>query len=160
MKSNQFVVGTLIGSLLLAASSSLAAARTTNCEMLVHRYCRAPLHSHSKHHVTRTKNHIAYRATHQTGPYYDNSTNPWNNGSPVDSYRSHNTDGNVGLAPYPAQYPGGATYNFYGPTTNYFGPSLYPGQAYSSPPEAGYDDGDRLDPWHGYDHNRGLENGY
>jgi hypothetical protein len=72
----------------------------------------------------------------------------------------------------------GPTYNFYGPTTNYFGvspddqgppasygPLAYYGEApppydwQQLPPQQCYD-GSRLDPWNGYNGYRGLGNGY
>ena len=63
---------------------------------------------------------------------------------------------------YPVSAPAAPVFNFFGPTNNYFGPvsgfPFPPGGGFV-PPEAG--DGDyRLDPWHGYDPNNGLENGY
>jgi hypothetical protein len=157
---NRLVMGAVISGVLLAVTSSLAVARTTNCKILIHRYCKTPSHAHGKRHPVHTKSNIAYRATHQTGLYYDNPAAAWDDSDTVDDNRSYNFGGDVGPAPNTAQYSGGTTYNFYGPTTNYFGPSYLPEPAYSPPSPAGYDDGDRMDPWHGYDHNRGLENGY
>jgi hypothetical protein len=69
----------------------------------------------------------------------------------------------AGRFTYPPSSPAAApVFNFFGPTNNFFGPvsgvPFIPGSGFV-PPDAG--DGDnRLDPWHGYDPNNGLENGY
>jgi hypothetical protein len=73
------------------------------------------------------------------------------------------------LPPAVAAYaPPPATYNFYGPTNNFFGPTqnyfapAYPAYAEPAPRPQGrpFARDCRMDPWCGYDHNNGLENGY
>jgi hypothetical protein len=51
-------------------------------------------------------------------------------------------------------------YNFYGPTNNFFGPIYNYGQIGNVRVGATPDLSGRLNPWHGYDRNNGLENGY
>jgi hypothetical protein len=63
--------------------------------------------------------------------------------------------------PSPAGNPN-SVFNFYGPTTNFFGPPrdfFGPAARYPSYPDPSMN-GDRMDPWHGYDPYDGLENGY
>lgn len=78
-----------------------------------------------------------------------------------------------GIRPFPNSppqpsniYPSGVpvmaapVYNFYGPTNNFFGPIYNYGQVGNVQNQANPDLNRRLDPWHGYNRNNGLENGY
>jgi hypothetical protein len=72
------------------------------------------------------------------------------------------------LPAYPVAAAPVAAYNFYGPTNNFFGPTqnyfapVYPAYAEPAPMPPGRSGARdcRMDPWCGYDHNSGLENGY
>lgn len=50
----------------------------------------------------------------------------------------------------------GNVFNFYAPTTNYFG--FAPQPPFVGPSRRSYDE--RMDPWHGYNGDNGLRNGY
>ena len=98
------------------------------------------------------------------GVFYDDHRMSWGSDSnakgyepPITSYSQPSAPPEYSRAPIPS----GSTFNFYGPTTNYFGPVVTHGAAHM--PESGSrmpDRDDRMDPWHGYDPNNGLENGY
>ena len=73
------------------------------------------------------------------------------------------------LAPaFPVAAPPVVTNNFYGPTNNFYGPTqnyfapVYPAYAEPAPVYPGRPGvrDCRMDPWCGYDHHNGLENGY
>jgi hypothetical protein len=126
-----------------------------------------------KHHPRQR--HIARKARDRSTGYYAYSGAPesghgFGYGSPAGADRAGGQFAYgppIPIRPYPGgPYPGGPPvvagpiYNFYGPTNNYFGPIYNRGQVGNVRGEAGPDLSSRLDPWHGYDGNNGLENGY
>jgi hypothetical protein len=115
--------------------------------------------------------HLAHRSRDRSASYYGYSGAPEpDRGFAYGSVAA--TDQGNGHVPYgPPPYPNipypigapvmaGPIYNFYGPTNNFFGPIYNYGQVGNAPGEAGPDLNSRLNPWHGYDGNNGLENGY
>jgi hypothetical protein len=143
---------------LSATMTAVDAQAASTCNISVrHSACRTYQWRTHRHHATRSRrNHHRYNyvnsaATSGNGeswtPTYPSA--PSFNGSP--SYQP--------AYPPPPAPSVGPTYNFYGPTTNFFGPPPPAQYTYDDrmPPP---DDRDRLDPWHGYNPDNGIGNGY
>ena len=143
---------------LSATIASVDAQAASTCNMSGHR-SPCPVYqwrTHS-HHATRSRrNHRRYNhvISAATSGYDESWTPTYPSGPRFNEAPSYQPS----YPPLPAA-PVGPTFNFYGPTTNFFGP----------PPAAQYmyddrmprpNDRDRLDPWHGYNPNNGLGNGY
>ena len=120
-----------------------------------------------KHHLHQRR--VAHSTRDHSTRYYTYSSAPE---SDRFGYGSGSATGQ-GIRPFlnsPPQpsniYPSGPpvmaapVYNFYGPTNNFFGPIYNYGQVGNVQNQANPDLNRRLDPWHGYNRNNGLENGY
>jgi hypothetical protein len=152
----------------LFVSSSMAATRVCYTSRPIcfnpHR-SRGPIIQHSLHH-----RHIALRSRDRSTNYYTYSEAPKpDRGLAYGPSVAPQSDGGhfaygpaYPTSPYPnsANVAGAPIYNFYGPTNNFFGPIYNYGQIGNVRSERGPASNDRINPWHGYDPNDGLENGY
>jgi hypothetical protein len=166
----KFLLASMFIAALTVSSTSYAGPHASICETKAHASC---CKCHYRHQVGHRPPHkllhgkrykMGFHASHQMGKLYDDHRLSWGNDSnakgyepPIASYPQSSAPSGYWRAPP----PGGSTFNFYGPTTNYFGPVVTYGAPYMPESRSQLPDrDDRMDPWHGYNPNDGLENGY
>jgi hypothetical protein len=165
VKAQLFVAGVIFVGGLVPSSISYAAPHMPICETRIHpSYCKRVGQRHERHSVKGTSFRVRshggrFHTSHQTESYYDDNRGMWGS----DMAQSYEPPAAIYTPPISrGAYPPapGPTFNFYGPTTNNFGPTGDYGAGYGPPWGPAPDEGARMDPWHGYNSNNGLENGY
>jgi hypothetical protein len=146
---------------ILSSAAALAGERTTFQTWYTYGACNAGCgESHSRAVAHRRKSHRVTVRHSLRSHYYGYEGEPE---IAEGGYAMPVPPAPVPMAPdvparrfvYPVSAPAAPVFNFFGPTNNFFGPV----SGFPLPPDAGGGD-NRLDPWHGYDPNNGLENGY